>query len=145
MNKNAIFLMPLGFFLIGIIFVLISFGMKDSRQKTEKLCTVPVVAITTNIIEKTSYSSMDRTRTSSWFPVYKYTYNDKTYEVQYNVGGNKSNYHIGDKQTIMVNPENPQQFYNANDQFKLIMDIFSVIGSILGIVGIIAYFVLRKM
>lgn len=145
MNKNIALLAPAGFIVLGVIFITISLCMRAARRKTKELCTVPVPAVITAVVEESSYSSMDHSRSRSWFPVYEYTYNGEQYKIRSHIGGMQSDYEIGSESILMVNPEKSMQFYNADDGFNTIVKVFLFSGICMCSFGIAAVLIFWKI
>lgn len=145
MNKNIVYLVSLCFLFIGIVFIVISLGMRTARRKAEELCTVSVPAIIVSIVEESSYSSMDHTKTRSWYPVYEYAYKDELYKIKSNIGGLQSDYKIGTKTTLLINPNKPAQFYNADDKFWILVNVFLFAGTCMCSFGIASALIFWKI
>lgn len=144
-NKNIVYLVSLGFLFIGIVFIVISLGMRTARRKAEELCTVSVSAIIVSVVEESSYSSMDHTKTRSWYPVYEYAYKDELYKIKSNIGGLQSDYKIGTKITLLINPDKPTQFYNTDDKFDILVNIFLFAGTCMCSFGIASALIFWKI
>lgn len=145
MNKNIVYLVSLCFLFIGIVFIVISLGMRTARRKAEELCTVSVPAIIVSIVEESSYSSMDHTKTRSWYPAYEYAYKDELYKIKSNIGGLQSDYKIGTKTTLLINPNKPAQFYNADDKFWILVNVFLFAGTCMCSFGIASALIFWKI
>lgn len=145
MNKNIVYLVSLCFLFIGIVFIVISLGMRTARRKAEELCTVSVPAIIVSIVEESSYSSMGHTKTRSWYPVYEYAYKDELYKIKSNIGGLQSDYKIGTKTTLLINPNKPAQFYNADDKFWILVNVFLFAGTCMCSFGIASALIFWKI
>ncbi len=93
------------FALVGVIFVGISIGLSRSAAHKRNVCTQHVIARVTDI-EGIRNHSMDRhMRTESWYPVYEYSIGNETVKVRSKIGGLRTDFEIGQKVDLMVNPQ----------------------------------------
>lgn len=130
-SAKLFFFIKVGFLFIGVIFVCIALGMFQFRANKKQVCTQPVQAVVVDMIYESERFVTDSYRSVTWYPVYKYYVGGNYIQVRSRIGGMKDAFEIGQKVTLMVNPENFQEFYNENDQTDLIWKIFLVIGFVL--------------
>lgn len=75
----------------------------------------------------------DTAPSTSYFPVWSYNYRGYDYEVESCVSSD--NYNVGDSSELMINPDDPNEFYDPKDSKALLITDLVLIGA--GVVGII--------
>ena len=132
--------------LLGIIFFLIGIGLGMNERKKKKYCTQPVMATVIKLVRKRISSDIDihDIASYSWFPIYQYDYNGKTYTRESSFGNTRKIYKEGQTLYLFINPGNPEKIYNSMDKQGMLAKIFAGIGAGLLVVGIIIIFCLRK-
>ena len=142
-GARVFFFIKLGFLFLGIVFLGIGSGLARNRSKKQRLCTQTVSAVIVDVIQESTYSSMDHSRSETWYPVYEYTAGSEKLTVRSHVGGLKSAYRIGQKTVLQINPDDPKQFYDPNDEMRLMTIVFCVVGCLLFLAGL-AVWMLEK-
>ena len=90
------------FFIAAIASLVIMFVIVHSRAKLYDRCSAEVVGVVTNNIK--NGTSED----SAVFPVFKYTYNGRTYEQK---STDPAELAVGDHRTIHIDPSEPTTYY----------------------------------
>lgn len=119
--------------LFGIGFTAISVTIKISMSKKRKRCTMSVMATITDIIREQSTNSDDSF--VSFHPVYEYTVQNVTYRRKSSFGGSGRGFGIGQRVEILVNPDNPSEYYNAKEKFNLVYTAFLIMGIVFLVVA----------
>ena len=127
--------------LIGVIFLAVGIFMYVKGQNQTQNCTVQTVGTVVEITEEMSTDS-DGDITYTYYPVIKYTADDKTVRKQYSTGSsNYSKYSINDKIDILYNPSNVEEYIIKGDNSSNIFGIiFGVVGILILLIGIIKKF-----
>ena len=121
-SMAARFLIPLGF-------ALIAFGIFAfmSNNKTKNYPKVEAVVSKVELYED-AYTDLDGNHVDAVYTVYmKYTVNGVDYEEIY---GQFSGYKVGDKKTIVYNPNNPKEI---SDPPSLLLVIIILAGGVVSI------------
>ncbi|MBE6861724.1 MAG: DUF3592 domain-containing protein [Ruminococcus sp.] len=120
------------------------------ENKTADECTYSVEAeiIENKVVKRTTRSGTHRSSrrtTTSYAPVYSFTYMDKEYNVKSNNSSNPAKYKVGDMAEILINPDDPNTIYDPNYELgSEICLMFICIGSGLILLEIIAFIFIRK-
>lgn len=133
--------------LIGLAIVLIGFWFYKRQQNLKSVCTMQtagkVISIERRVEFNTETDSNGNTRKSksvTYYPVFQYIVNGKSIEKKSTVGTSRPRFTEGQDINISFNPNNPEQFYVAEDKaaerFGIYFMIFGVAVLILGIVAI---------
>ncbi len=145
MNKNwVITCIVVGVCFVGIIFCGVGIIFSVSQKNKKKDCTQPVSAIIVEI-KRSHYTSMDKRETSAWFPVYEYYVNGNKFRKTSNIGGSENAFSVGQKLTLYLNPENPEQFYCPSDAGDFLSKLFIGLGIFLLLVAVITRNVLHRI
>jgi len=127
------------FIFIGAIFVLVSFLLNISIKKRKKRCTKCIEAKIVDI--KREYHSLgfeSSRRGFYFFEYYEYNYNNNIYNVKNDkFFTTKKRHEIGQFIKLYINPNNPKDFYNKEDNHNILIYIFSIVGTLLLIVSLI--------
>ncbi len=132
-NANASFRESTVFMLIGGVFLaaclilaLICFLVVHFVEKSREKCTETTTAIVIdNILEDDTYA-----------PLFRYTAkNGKTYEEKSSYSSRPARYDIGDEAEIKYQPDDPENFYEPDDDFLWIVKL--VLGGLSGLFFII--------
>lgn len=129
-GNRVIFLVSFGMLGLGVIFSCIALGLTISSSHKKKVCTQEVSAVVTDLICKGSYD-INHTYSESWFPVYEYRAGGRVIRVQSPVGGLETDYQAGERVTLLLNPDNPEEFYNPGDQRNMVRNVFWGVGIVL--------------
>lgn len=137
-----IFAIPIGvgvlFFLFGTI-LSIMFGKNSS-------CTEEVTAVVVEMVEhKPRGSAGTMKRRSTYSPVFEYELGGKQYSYASKVSSYPPEFSEGERVTIWVNPNDPNEIYYKPSAALVLMSIlFRFLGGVLAVGGIIALIV-RKV
>lgn len=114
--------------LIGLIFIGVSIGVAKNIQHKKRVCTqivnAKVIDITREILNRSNH-------TSSWYPVYEYWAGNQKIQKKSHIGGTKNTFKIGQDVNLLINPKNPNEFYNPTDQTAILKKVFLIVGIIL--------------
>lgn len=138
-GTKVLTLIRLGILLIGVVFLCVSWGLSRSSAHKKKVCTQPVNARIVDVIRDTTYH-INSVHSVTWYPIYEYTTGGKTVRRHSAVGGDKERYTVGKQVTLMVNPQNVEEYYNPEDPMGFLVKIFLVVGAVLLIAGFSAGF-----
>lgn len=128
----------------GIVFLVIGIGLSISQRNKKRVCTQPVTATVVDM--ESSYStSVDGTQTLSWYPIYKYQANGKTFQKKANSGGTKNSFSIGQQLTLYLNQKNPEDFYCPLESENFLAKLFTGIGIFLLLAAVITRTVLHRI
>ena len=140
--EDQIFILLLGIpIFIGTVFLSIGIGIGMNVRNKKKCCTQPVMATVIKLVQRRTSSDVDihDIATYSWFPVYQYEYNEKTYTRESSFGNSKKIYKEGQTLYLFINPKDPEKIYNSMDKQGLFAKIFIGIGIGLLAIGIIIF------
>ncbi len=138
--------------IIITITILIEGFLFGNRMIRKGKCTETVTAVVVDeeITHRRSRHGRGRHTTvhygtASYYhaPVFSYNYNGVEYTVTSNEGSDPPRYNIGDSTELMIDPSNPEYFYDPSSNVTLILSI--VFGSI-GVVssGLFLVLILKK-
>lgn len=132
------FLSKLGIVLFGLIFAGVGTFMLvtslQSRSRTTEPVTATVVDYEQRIDENTDSDGFT-SKTYSYYPVFRFTYNGEEITQPSDYGSGKREYAMGTQVDILVNPDNPTEIRIKGDNTVIFMtSIFIVAG--LGVVAL---------
>lgn len=119
-------------------------------KKTADVCTYSVEAeiIENKVVNKSTRSGTNgtsRRTTTSYAPVYSFTYIDKEYKVKSSNSSDPAKYKVGDKAEILINPDDPNTIHDPNYNLgSEICLMFICIGSGLILLEIVGLILIRK-
>lgn len=99
------------FIIFGSFLIYLSVKLKQTTKQLTKNCTDEVMAVVTDVIIKEMKSN--RTTVETYYPVLQYTYCGNEYNVQ-SKSGSFSKYVIGQTFSLLVNPDEPEEFCFAD-------------------------------
>ena len=146
-NTWILYLIIAGFGMLGIIFLGIGIGIYWQNKRKQKTCTQQVTATVADIKRETmldTWNSNSDPSSSSWFPVYEYSINGKTYRKKAFVGTKKPEVAVGDPVLILINPCNSEEFYCPKEKRLLVAKVFLSVGSGLVCTAILITVFFRK-
>lgn len=120
LTSSVMFIVPLTFLGLGV------YDFKR-RRKLKKNCTETVYATVVDIRESYTPGDSDSPPSTSYFPVWSYNYMGQDYEVESLVSSN--NYNVGDSSELMINPDEPYEFYDPKDNKGLLISELVLIGA----------------
>ena len=131
------FIIGIGLCLIGLIFILVSFFINRFVSKKENNCTKCVEGKIVDIKKEFDRIDPDSMRHLRYRNCYQYTYNNEIFNVESKFLTNHQKYKIGQTIKLYINPNNPEEFYSKENNYNLLIYIFSIVGILLLIVGLI--------
>ncbi|WP_455649236.1 DUF3592 domain-containing protein [Enterocloster citroniae] len=126
--QHILLLIAFVYLLIGLIFICVSIVVSKSIQRKKSVCTQNVQA---KVIDITRETLNRGNHTSSWYPVYEYWTGNQKIQKKSHIGGIKNTFKIGQDVNLLINPKNPEEFYNPTDQAGTLKKVFLVVGLIL--------------
>ena len=141
-SRKAATIMAVVFTLVGVLLLALMIIITTSMKKKYERCTATVDGI---VIENILETHADDDGTSrSYYPVFKYEYEGRTYTEKSNSGRYPAKYQIGDPVTVHLNPNKPSEFYVDKDDF-IVKLVLSIISGVFILLGVILIFVSAKM
>ena len=141
----AILLSLIPFFIVHSVF------SNSNSQMTGEKCTYPVQATVCRVeSELVTVSGHGRQRSysyTSYSPVYAFAYNGVSYEVKSFFGDSTPKYAVGAQVDLLINPDNPTEVYNKEDQSSLHMAYLMTMAFPAGviIVALVLFSLYRKV
>ncbi|MBQ9036481.1 MAG: DUF3592 domain-containing protein [Erysipelotrichaceae bacterium] len=113
---------------IGLIFMIVARIIETLNIDKKERCSYTTFATITGQSAKT-----DSNGSTSYYPVYTYTYAGKEYTTVSSTTDSTIRKRIGDEVEIFLNPDDPEDSYIADYQktIQLLQRVFQVIGIIL--------------
>lgn len=143
-NIWIFYLIIAGFAFMGFIFLCIGIGLHFANKRKYSACTQPVLATIIDIrkenIENSSFTEYEP-KIASWFSVYEYAVNGITFKNKAFVGTAKPEAAVGETVSILVNPENPEEFFCPSEKRKKLQLIFTAVGAGLICLSLIFVFI----
>lgn len=131
-NIWIFYLIIAGFALMGLIFLCIGIGLYFANKRKYSACTQPVFATVIDIRKETlnnsSFTEFEP-KIASWFPVYEYAVNGITFKNKAFVGTAKPEVTVGETVSILVNPDDPEEFFWPSGKRKKLQFIFTAVGT----------------
>lgn len=138
----AIKLCGIIFTAVGLIFAIIGVSLGVSNFNKKSRCTAETSAIVINIKSQisTRRSNHHTRHTRVYAPVFQYKVDGTEYTTDPHSYSSNCNEQIGDVVTLNYNPNNPSEYYyNGDSSIKIIFIVFTSIGTVFTIVGIIMF------
>lgn len=132
----VVFLIAVGIIGFGLTFIMVSWFIRKSIRRKQENCTQMVSAKIVEV-QKRAFSSNERPKTYSWYPVYEYWIGNETIRVRSNVGGDKRAYQVGESRELLVNPNNPKEFFDPKNREDILQKVFLWVGILVIVAGII--------
>ena len=135
--ESAVVVLVAAVLIIALVLYFI-FGKKRRQNAGKRM----VEAVVVDHVTKTTRTNGDhagQTSTTSSFPVYEYQVDGKSYRVRGTAGitvFSSDKCRIGAKETIAVDPENPERIYTRGDR-----DSSVIMGGILAAFGLVTLIV----
>lgn len=129
---------------ITILIEMFLFGYRTMRKGK---CTETVTAVVVDevITHSNSRHTTVHYGTVSYYhaPVFSYNYNGVEYTVTSNEGSNPPRYKVGDSTELMIDPSNPEYFYDPSSNVTLVL---SIVFGAMGVVstGLLLVLILKK-
>lgn len=115
--------------IVGIIVVVFAFNMYFGKRKK---CTLPINARCVQI--KTTHDN----RHTHICPVYEIYHDGKVLKICNNVYSNNFNVKVGDEKEIMINPDKPTEYYEAEESGKTALAM-GIVGGVIALSIIFAF------
>ena len=115
------------FLIVGVVLVCSGLWFKNYDKGVKERCTESVQAVVDGYQSSSSRHS-DGTYSTSYFPVFNYTYNGIDYTKQSNYGSGEPKYSKGDVVEIKVNPNDATEFFNPSDRSDIVYNVLMGIG-----------------
>lgn len=136
------------FILFSILFIIVGIVVLMIPKIKAQKCTESVRAeVVENLLVESSHrSSSGHRRTSMMYkPVFLFTYNGKDYRVESKTSSDPPAFQPGEIVELKINPDDPTDFYAPSDKTtSFIGIIFTAMGALFLIIGIVLRVVLRK-
>lgn len=122
------------FTIVCVILMIVGIALLVSPIIKKGKCTEKVTAVVDEVITHSDRKDGDGYRTVADYhsPVFSYNYNGREYTVTSNEGSDPPRYNIGDSTELMIDPSDPEYFYDPSSNVTLVLGI--VFGT-LGLVG----------
>ena len=120
--------------IIGLIFLGVGIYMYFENQRLVRVCTVERVATVVEM-EKEESTDSDGYSSTIYYPVIEYEVNNDTQYARMRTGSSNPEYKIGDKVTILYNPDQSNEILVKGEKT---LDIFTIIFLVAGL-GITIY------
>lgn len=129
--------------IIGIIFIGVGIFMFISNNNLVKKCTEEVEAIVVDM--KKEFSSDDDGDMYTYYPIIEYKVGEDTIKSTMSKGSSNPEYKLGDKVTILYNPNNTKEFIIKGDKSSGIFSfVFMGLGALVTVFGIAMLFKKEK-
>ena len=125
-----------GAIIVGVIFIAVGAFLYFNNQRLTKVCTVEAVATVVDM--KEDYEVDEGVTRYTYYPVIEYKAGDRMVEETMKSGSSTPAYRLGDKITILYNPQKTTEFIIKGDKSSNIFSIvFMALGGVLIVAGII--------
>lgn len=129
----------MGFFIFGMIFVIIGAIAVGKVMGSKLRCTEPVKGRVCDLIMTRSRSRKQGTKIS-YTPVFEYEYEGVTYKYTSPLSSSPAPFKPNQQVRIMVNPDDPEEIYVPDYRAGWIFGfVFAGVGLIFALIGIIGY------
>lgn len=119
------------FFLVGILFLITGILLYRHARRLKDVCSKVINALITNL------NCEIRNDVCTYSPIIEWTYNGNSYKKEsklYSKKGDK--YQVGKTIKIMINPNDPNEFYVKSKELFLISILFIVASIIFLLLGV---------
>lgn len=117
---------------LGLVFFIVGLTLYFSNRKLSRSCTQTVSGTVIDVLHETvsgDTSSSSDIRTYSYFSVYEYNFLGKDFRKRSFIGTAKPEVQKGDHVILIVNPDNPEEFFCPAEKRKLFQNLFLSIGT----------------
>ena len=121
-------------FLLAAVILLIVVPLR--MRKNSSVCSVPVTAKIVNYVRDYFGHYADVPRSSMFAPVFEFFYNGEVKSVASRLYSNRMP-NIGEVRTLMIDPRNPDHFYDPSTRGRTRM-ITTIVGAGMLVMGILA-------
>ena len=130
--------------IVGIIFIGVGIFMYISNNNLVKKCTEEVEAVVVDM--KEDFSSDDDGDIYTYYPIIEYRVDEETIKSTMSKGSSNPEYKLGDKVTILYNPNNTKEFIIKGDKSSGIFSfVFMGLGVLVTVFGVITLFRKEKV
>lgn len=133
----------IGLCMLGIFFCIAALCIQYTYSKKLKLCTTCVKAEIIDMAVETS-RVMDSYYRQSYYPIFRYTYNNVEYTAQSNLGYTKGREAIGDIEELFINPNNPEQIFRNKSTWKHLFYLFLLVGLGILAIAVVIYIIMMQ-
>ncbi|MBR1764277.1 MAG: DUF3592 domain-containing protein [Ruminococcus sp.] len=117
--------------IVGLVFIVIGCVMFYSIGQSEKKCTERVDGIVAELKTRKTKKTRKKTSTTTYAPVYEYTYNGTKYRVESTTSSNPPAFQQGQQVEIMIDPDEPTHIYVPGDKTaRTLCIVFTAIGGV---------------
>ena len=130
-NSWIVYVIIAGFAFLGVIFSLFGLFLHLKIKKNQRNCITKIPAVVADVMYDSvsgTWHTGDAVGTFSYFPVYEYAINGKIFRKRAFVGTAKPEVQKGDRLFLLINPDNPDEYFCPSEKFKQIKIIFLGIG-----------------
>ena len=125
--------------IVGIVFVGVGIFLYTHGAHLKKVCTSSNQATVVDFEQDIDNESNSIT----YYPIVEYEVNGKKYNSRYSTGDTTHKYSVGQKITILYNPDNPNEYYIEGDNSDNIGAYICIgVGGLVTILGI--YTLIKK-
>lgn len=129
-SKIVLIAVMVVFLIVSVVFVCSGLWFKNYDKGMKERCTESVQAIVDDYKSSSSRDN-DGTYSTSYFPVFNYTYNGIDYTKRSNYGSGEPEYSKGDIVEIKVNPGDATEFFNPSDRSDIVYNVLIGVGMFL--------------
>jgi len=122
---------------VGFSFILTAIFIKKSVIKKTTNCTKCIDAKIVDIKKEYDRINPDSMRHLRYRNYYQYTYNNDIFNVESKILTSHQKYKKGQTIKLYINPNNPEEFYNKEDNYNILIYIFSIVGIVLFAISLI--------
>lgn len=136
-------LMMVGLLLLSIIFLAISSVVKEKQKQQKKNCTEKTTAKVIKMDLDHHKLSYNGPYTNYWVPIFEYYVNGERYIRTGSFGYSTEVFSKGQEVEICYNPNNPDEFYAANEEQDKVARILRLVGAILFVYAVAIWIIGR--
>lgn len=134
LNSKQGQIMGLSLFLaVGLILAAVGAVILAQRLSDKKRCTQSVPAVVVDLVKKTSHRKKHTSIT--YAPVFEYEYAGKTYQYESGISSRPAAYNVGDKVTLMIDPNDPHKAFEPGKSVWVIIIVCIAIGGLFAAIG----------
>lgn len=126
-------------FIVGIVFIGVGVFMFIKNENLVKKCTVEVEATVVDMREE--FSADSDGSSYIYYPILEYRTSENNLRVKMDYGYSHPKYSVGDKVTILYNPQKESEFIikgeRASSVFSIVFTILGLLITGLGTVGLL--------
>ncbi len=115
--------------LIGTTLIIVGVSLIIKKHKRRKRCTLPIIATVVNLANCQSIDD-NNNPSDAIIPIFEYSVQNITYRRQPVYGGTGAGYGIGQKIDLLVDPNEPSEYYYAKEKTGIFSAFFIIVGAI---------------